>query len=52
LSRRGFAVAANSGKPNAIEIVACGQPVPGHEAVRARCGEPDLRELVTPDRTD
>jgi 1-acyl-sn-glycerol-3-phosphate acyltransferase len=31
LSRRGVAERANSGDPNAIEIVACGQPVPGHE---------------------
>jgi 1-acyl-sn-glycerol-3-phosphate acyltransferase len=31
LSRRGIAEPANSGEPNAIEIVACGQPVPGHE---------------------
>src|SRR6516165_2714662 len=31
LSRRGIAEPANSGEPNTTEIVACGQPVPGHE---------------------
>jgi 1-acyl-sn-glycerol-3-phosphate acyltransferase len=31
LSHRGIAQPADSGEPNAIEIVACGQPVPGHE---------------------
>ena len=31
LGRRGIAEPANSGDPNAAEIVACGQPVPGHE---------------------
>jgi acyl-CoA synthetase (AMP-forming)/AMP-acid ligase II/acyl carrier protein len=31
LSHRGIAEPANSDEPNAIEIVGCGQPVPGHE---------------------
>lgn len=31
LSRRGIAEPADSDDPNATEIVACGQPVPGHE---------------------
>jgi 1-acyl-sn-glycerol-3-phosphate acyltransferase len=31
LSRRGIAESAKGDDPNAIEIVACGQPVPGHE---------------------
>jgi len=31
LSRRGIAQPANSGDSNAAEIIACGQPVPGHE---------------------
>ena len=31
LGRRGIAEPADSGEPNAAEIVACGQPVSGHE---------------------
>ncbi len=31
LGRRGFALPARADDPNPIEIVACGQPLPGHE---------------------